>query len=184
MSLALVTERLVLRLPRPEDAEPVAYYLNDFEVAGNLARVPFPYRLADAKAWLRTRHADLPASETSLVIEIDGEASGIVGFHTGGQRQPVIGYWLGRPFWGRGIMTEAVTGALDWYFPATGHAWLTSGVFYFNQASLAIQRKLGFTIAGQSSLMCLARGQELRHIDTQLTRATWMARRSDGRDPS
>jgi len=41
---------------------------------------------------------------------------------------------------------------------------------------LAIQTKLGFTQTGRSSLLCLARGAEVEHIDTQLTRSVWKAR--------
>jgi RimJ/RimL family protein N-acetyltransferase len=48
----LFTDRLVLRAPQLGDAEPIAHYLNDMDVAGNLARVPFPYHLSDARAWL------------------------------------------------------------------------------------------------------------------------------------
>ena len=41
---------------------------------------------------------------------------------------------------------------------------------------LAIQKKLGFTQTGESRVHCLARKQEVRHIDTQLTRANWACR--------
>src|SRR6185437_13218425 len=85
----------------------------------------------------------------------------------------VIGYWLGEPFWNRGFMTEAVGAIVDWYFEATRAVTLGSGVFSFNRASLAVQRKLGFTETGSSYRLCLARKQEVRHIDTELTRARW-----------
>ena len=48
----LHSERLVLRLPRPEDAEAIALYLDNIAVSGNLARVPHPYYLDDARAAL------------------------------------------------------------------------------------------------------------------------------------
>lgn len=173
----LQTSRLTLRLPLDSDAERIALYLNDYAVAGNLARVPFPYRLSDARAWLRSRRADLPPSETNFAIDVPGEGfAGQVGFHLS-DHGVVIGYWLGTPFWGRGIMTEAATAALDWYFATTGDDVVRSGVFAFNQASLAIQRKLGFAETGRSTLLCLARGREVEHIDTRLTRAAWMDRR-------
>ena len=46
----LTTRRLTLRLPTMADAERVALLLNNFAVAGNLSRVPYPYHLSDAKA--------------------------------------------------------------------------------------------------------------------------------------
>lgn len=176
MNVTLRTTRMLLRPAQLGDAEPIARYLNDFEVAGNLARVPFPYHLSDARAWLRTRRPDLPIEETNFSIELPGQGlAGHVGFHMG-QEGPIIGYWLGRPFWGRGLMTEAVTACLDWFFDATAMDTLYSGVFHFNAASLAIQSKLGFTQTGRSALLCLARGAEVEHIDTKLTRSVWKAR--------
>ena len=176
MTLNLRTSRFILRQPQVGDAELIARYLNDFAVAGNLARVPFPYHLSDARAWLRTRLPNLPVEETNFSIELPGEGlAGHVGFHRGPQG-PVLGYWLGRPFWNRGIMTEAVIASLDWFFGASSAPVVYSGVFHFNAASLAIQTKLGFTQTGRSTLLCLARGAEVEHIDTQLTRSVWKAR--------
>lgn len=176
MNVTLMTPRFILRQPQLGDAEPIARYLNDFEVSGNLARVPFPYHLSDAKAWLRTRLPNLPPEATNFAIELAGEGLvGQVGFHQG-PNGPIIGYWLGRPYWGRGIMTEAVEASLDWLFSAITATEVYSGVFHFNAASLAIQTKLGFTQTGRSSLLCLARGAEVEHIDTKLTRSVWKAR--------
>jgi RimJ/RimL family protein N-acetyltransferase len=71
-----------------------------------------------------------------------------------------------------------VTAVVGWYFTTTNADAITSGVFHFNKASLAIQKKLGFTETGTSMLLCLARGEEVKHIDTELTRASWVARRT------
>ena len=185
MNTILRTARFILRPHQVGDAEPMARYLNDFAVAGNLARVPFPYRLGDARAWLRTRLPNLPLEETSFAIDLPGTGfAGQVGFHRG-PKGPVIGYWLGQPFWGRGIMTEAAAASLDWFFSATSTEVVYSGVFDFNAASLAIQTKLGFTETGLSRLLCLARGAEVAHIDTELTRARFLQVMQAGeRDPA
>ncbi|WP_374625362.1 GNAT family N-acetyltransferase [Devosia sp.] len=178
MDVTLTTSRLVLRQPRLIDAERLARFLDNFAVSGNLARVPYPYRLADAKAWLRSWRPDRPAGETGFTIELPGEGLiGHVGFHADVDGI-VIGYWLAQPFWNRGFMTEAARGALEWYFETSDAEMVQSGVFHFNKASLAIQRKLGFIEIGTSSRLCLARGEELRHIDTRLTRAAWAAKRA------
>ena len=49
-------------------------------------------------------------------------------------------------------------------------------MFYFNRASLTVQKKLGFTETGRSFRLCLARKLEVSHIDTELTRARWLER--------
>lgn len=176
MNATVRTKRLLLRQPQVGDAEAIAHHLNDFDVAGNLARVPYPYHLSDAKAWLRTRVPGLPPEETNFTIELPGAGlTGHVGFHRG-PNGPIIGYWLGKAFWGQGIMTEAVIASLDWFFAHSTAPVVYSGVFHFNAASLAIQTKLGFTQTGRSRLLCLARDAEVEHIDTKLTRERWKAR--------
>lgn len=178
MDVSLTTRRLVLRQPRPTDADRLTRYLDNFAVAGNLARVPYPYRLADAKAWLRSWRPDRPAEDTGFTIDLPGEGLvGHVGFHSDG-RGTQLGYWLAQPFWNRGLMSEAVGAALHWFFEASDLDVLRSGVFHFNKASLAIQRKYGFVETGTDMLLCLARGEEVRHIDTELTRAAWAERRA------
>jgi RimJ/RimL family protein N-acetyltransferase len=175
MDVTLRTSRLLLRQPRMDDAARIARFLNNFAVAGNLSRVPYPYHEADAIAWLKTWRPDRPAEETGFTIELPGEGLiGHCGYHRDIKGKAVIGYWLAEPFWNRGFMSEAAAGVLDWYFDVTGAAAIDSGVFHFNKASLAIQRKLGFTELGNGTLHCLARGEDLRHIDTRLTRAAWL----------
>jgi RimJ/RimL family protein N-acetyltransferase len=178
MDVSLTTRRLILRQPRMTDAERLTRFLDNFAVAGNLARVPYPYRLADAKAWLRSWRPDRPAEDTGFTIDLPGEGLvGHVGFHTD-PRGTQIGYWLAQPFWNRGLMSEAVGAALAWFWATSDLDVLRSGVFHFNKASLAIQRKFGFVETGTGPLLCLARGEEVRHIDTELTRAAWEKRRA------
>ncbi len=174
--ISLRSSRLTLRTPLREDAEAIARHLSDFGVSGNLARVPHPYSVADAEAWLNDLPENPPPGETAFMIAVDdGEVAGNVGFHERRKGVADIGYYLGRPFWGRGLMTEAVRAALDWYFAVTGAKEVGSGVFHFNAASLAIQKKLGFVVTGRSLVHCLARGEDIDHIDTELTRAAYAA---------
>ncbi|KKB11084.1 hypothetical protein VE25_15020 [Devosia geojensis] len=178
MSVTLTTPHLTLREPTMDDAGNIAKYLNDFAVSGNLARVPFPYGRADAEAWLKTRRPGLTPAQTSFAIDIPAQGCvGVVGFHQG-VNGTVLGYWLARPFWGQGLMTEAAGTAVDWFFERTDANRILSGLFHFNAASLAVQEKLGFAVIGRSRLVCLARGAELEHIDTELTRSVWKARKT------
>jgi len=182
MDVELRSLRLRLRQPRMDDAPRLARLLNNFHVAGNLSRVPYPYTEDDAISWLRTWRADRPAGATGFTIELPGEGLiGHCGFDTD-EDTTLIGYWLAEPFWNRGFMTEAAAAAIGWYFEVTGAISLASGVFAFNRASLAVQKKLGFTETGSSTRHCLARNQEVRHIDTRLTRARWLERAQLPRD--
>ncbi len=178
MDVTLETARLILRPPRAEDAPRIARYMNNFRVAGNLARVPYPYFETDARTWIQSWRPDRRAAETGFSLELPGEGVvGNCGFHLS-DGVPVVGYWLGEPFWNRGLMTEALRAVLAWYFEVTDEPSIASGVFHFNKASLAIQHKVGFVETGISRMHCLARKQEVRHIDTELTRARFAERHS------
>ena len=178
MDVTLTTRRLTLRQPRQDDAPRIARFLNNFRVAGNLARVPYPYREEDAAAWHATWRPDTPAHLTGFSLDLPGEGViGHCGFHLS-EGRPVVGYWLAEPFWNRGFMSEALAAIVAWYFEVTDAEALGSGVFHFNKASLAIQRKFGFVETGTGPLLCLARGEEVRHSDTRLTRAAWEKRQA------
>jgi RimJ/RimL family protein N-acetyltransferase len=178
MTPQLETRRLILRPPAPADAAAIVRHLNNFAVAGNLARVPYPYSLADAESWLGQQRDDRAPEETQFAIELRGVGYiGQVGFHLT-EGQPELGYWLGEPFWHRGLMTEAAGAALEWLFGASSTPLVRSGVFAFNKASLKVQNKLGFVETGTSMRHCLARNEEVRHIDTELSRAGWAEHRA------
>jgi RimJ/RimL family protein N-acetyltransferase len=171
--LKIHTRRLTLRPLCPGDAARIAQHLNNFAVAGNLSRVPYPYFEDDAAAFLALRQVDLPPEDTEFAIDLgDHGLIGSVGYHER-DGQPVLGYYLGQPYWGRGLMTEAARAAVSWFFSVTGREAIYSGAFAFNKPSLTVQKKLGFTQTGRSTLLCLARNEQVRHIDTKLTRDAW-----------
>ncbi len=177
MTPLLETPRLHLRGLRHGDARRLAEYLSNFAVVGNLAHAPHPHTIEDTHRWLSRWCVDAAPKETNFVIELKGEgAVGAVGFHDH-DGDAVLGYWLGEPFWGRGLMTETLHAALDWYFEVTDADIVLSGMFYFNMASAALQMKLGFVETGRSTCHCLARGEELEHIDTELTREAYQLSR-------
>jgi RimJ/RimL family protein N-acetyltransferase len=88
---------------------------------------------------------------------------------------PHVGYWLGKPYWGRGYMTEAVRALLDRVFAADIGETVYSGVFTGNPASLRVQKKIGFAIDGENTLYSHPQGAELPHVSTVLTRSAFAA---------
>ncbi|GGA36732.1 GNAT family N-acetyltransferase [Pelagibacterium lentulum] len=165
------TERLVLRRPRLRDGPRIASLLNNYQVTKNLARVPYPYTLNMALDWLLRQKRDwTPETITFAVCEKKGGLIGFCGTHREGQFTE-IGYWLGQPYWNRGYMSEALKAVLEWYFANSQSDTLISGVFYFNTASLAVQKKFGFVETGIGKRICLAQSAEIDHIETQLTRS-------------
>ena len=156
------TERLRLIPLSPMDAADITLLITDWDVIRMLARAPYPYTIDDARAWL-AKAKDYP---WEYAIYAD-RFMGVVGI-TGH-----LGYWLGKPFWGQGYMTEAAGGLVDAYFSKTRADQIVSGAFADNPASQGVLRKLGFAETGRSRCPCPARGGEVDHIDMILSRADW-----------
>lgn len=55
-----------------------------------------------------------------------------------------LGYWLGKPFWGRGYMTEAATKLISYAFEDLGISTIWCGYYDGNNKSKRVQEKLGF----------------------------------------
>ena len=97
-------------------------------------------------------------------ITIDGIFVGIINV-TPLQSVPNLGYWLGEPYWGQGLMTEAVGAMAHAFFGQAENQLLTSGIFRGNEASLAVQKKFGFETTGESSMECAARGCQVLRLN-------------------
>lgn len=174
------TERLVLRAPRPQDLDRCAELLGDYEVARMLSRVPHPYDLdrgrvfldRSAAAWLTWPSCD----ELPFHVDLDGKMIGGVGFRTLRQT-PEIGYWLGRPYWGKGFMSEAVQAAVEWLFQNSSHKLLASEVMADNPVSLKVLQKIGFTEVSQVGCQSISRGASVSAIRTELMRENYMTGR-------
>ncbi|MBN9000147.1 MAG: GNAT family N-acetyltransferase [Rhizobiales bacterium] len=163
------TRRLILRPVEIGDAPAIAAGLGDFEVTRWLARVPYPYTIEEAVRFLAWEQSQRDGGEDRVFgIDLDGFI-GLVSLRGRGA-MPVLGYWLSRDHWGRGLMSEAVAAVVAAAFADGTTETLRSGVFEGNERSLAIQRKLGFEIIGRSRQHNLALRRDLDHIDTELTR--------------
>ncbi|MCX6744803.1 MAG: GNAT family N-acetyltransferase [Candidatus Parcubacteria bacterium] len=110
--MTIKTKEFILRPYKMTDAQDVARNINDMAIIRCLALNIYPYKLKDAKIFLK-RHLleekkKNPDSQ-SFVIEINGEAVGSIGLHkiVKGHKAS-IGYWLAKKYWGQGIMTKVV----------------------------------------------------------------------------
>ena len=143
----LETARLILRAPRFEDAEAIATLVNDRRIAENTLRIPYPYTLADAQAFLTAANTD----DGEIVFLMTTQTGGIVGCcgiaKLDGET-PEIGYWLGVPFWGKGYATEAARAVIDHAFGELGYDTLLAGVRVSNPASRRVLEKCGFQWTG------------------------------------
>ena len=139
----------VLRPWRSGDEPDLIRFGNDRAVWRNMtSRFPHPYTRDDARTWLAIADAR-PADERNFAIEVDGQAAGGIGFrresdlHT---RTAEIGYWLGQPFWGRGLAPAALRLASDFAFDAFDFVRLQAGVMSWNTRSCRVAEKAGYVL--------------------------------------
>ncbi|MEM8703461.1 MAG: GNAT family N-acetyltransferase [Pseudomonadota bacterium] len=162
------TNRLVLRRPSLADVDRVTDLAGAYEVSKWLTRVPWPYQRSHAVAWIESAAA-ADASELTFFMDDGSGAIGAVGL-ANWRETPSIGYWLGQPYWGRGLMSEAVDAVLGFAFDRLGASEVRSSVFDHNHASLRLQQKFGFRETGRDLQMSLARGNEVPGTTTVLSR--------------
>jgi RimJ/RimL family protein N-acetyltransferase len=148
-SLPIRGEGFVLRPWRIEDAGSLVLHANDEAVSARLSdRFPFPYAMEDAVRFLSTS-VEVPA--LTLAIEIEGNAVGGIGLRPGKGELRIgahFGYWLGRRYWGRGIMSRIVPFWSAHVFACFGFERLHTTVFADNPASARVLEKSGFVREG------------------------------------
>lgn len=150
------TPRLILRPLMPDDAPRIAALAGDWSVASMTGRIPFPYSLDAAQLWLR----GLADGEMVFGIEHAGELVGICGYTLEGDGAAQIGYWIGKPYWGRGFATEAARALINHGFTKGGIKRFNGRHFADNLASARVIKKLGFRPVSSDVGWCEARQGE------------------------
>jgi RimJ/RimL family protein N-acetyltransferase len=144
------TPRLTLRPVQAEDAGPIAALASDIGVARMTQAMPHPYPRSAADQFVaRAAEADFARNITFAIDGEDGDLIGVLGLESKNSPAPELGYWLGRPYWGKGYATEAVTAALDWVKDEWGKRYLVAGHFADNPASGEVLIKAGFLYTGE-----------------------------------
>jgi RimJ/RimL family protein N-acetyltransferase len=142
------TERLFLRPAWREDVAELTRAIGQEPVARMLARVPWPYTEADARAWIEAPRAPQLPSLLVTLPEEGGRIVGGAGLHEDDGR-PAVGYWIAPGDWRRGYATEALGGLLS-LARIAGHGHVVGRHAADNPASARVLRKAGFRPTGRS----------------------------------
>jgi ribosomal-protein-alanine N-acetyltransferase len=159
--MILKGQRCILRPWRTDDAESLVRHANNRNVAKHLRdRFPHPYTQGDAKAFLKA--ASVLEPQTNFAIDIDGQASGGLGFVPGSDVERYsaeVGYWLGEDYWSRGIITEALGLFTQYAFSDLHLLRLFALPFADNIASIRVLEKTGYTLEGVLRSSCVKYGE-------------------------
>jgi ribosomal-protein-alanine N-acetyltransferase len=132
------------------DAESIAHHANDHGVWQNLRdRFPHPYTVADAEAYIG--HVTSRPVQTSFGIVVEGQAIGSISLMLGddiARQSAEVGYWIGRAFWGRGIMVEALKATTRYAFEQLELARVFAVPFATTSRSAKVLEKAGYVREG------------------------------------
>jgi ribosomal-protein-alanine N-acetyltransferase len=113
--IILRTERLTLRLFQDSDVEDALSYRDDPEFARFLPHIPQPFTRRDAEAFVALNMSEPWERSPTFAIVLEGILIGTVNFEVDADtRAAMLGYAIGRAWWGRGLATEAARAAIVW----------------------------------------------------------------------
>lgn len=176
----LETKRLWLRWPRAADAAAFAQLAGEENVARWTANIPHPYPRAAADAFIlsaRRENAEGAALKLALALRTrPQEAIGGIGLIASARPgTATLGYWLGQPYQGEGLMAEAVEALLSMVFGVTSIEEIEATVLPANAPSLRVLRHVGFERDGRRMSPAPARGGDQEVEIWRLDRAAFLA---------
>jgi len=159
MELTLAT--CSVRSWRTSDVESIAALANNRRIWLNLRDAfPHPYEKRHAREFIRGALRRDP--EWFFAIAVDGQAVGGIGFVVRPDVERIsaeVGYWLGEPFWGRGIVTDALRALTAHAIRVHGLRRLFAVPFAWNAASCRVLEKAGYVLEARLRSSAIKDGQ-------------------------
>lgn len=179
----LTTPRLLLRAFAPADVPRLVTLAGNYEVAKNTLNIPHPYGEEDARRWVQITQENY-AQQTGYAFAIELRATGefIGGIGLTLERRfdrAEAGYWLGQPYWGQGLASEALAAVLCFGFEELSLNKIHATHIAENQASGQVMRKNGMVKEGELAQHTKRDGQYHDLWQYRLTRAEYARQASD-----
>jgi RimJ/RimL family protein N-acetyltransferase len=148
------------------DLDSLVPYANNFNIARFMAdSFPHPYTKENGRNFIAFATKDEPVR--MFAIDIAGKACGGIGLHPQAdiqRRNAELGYWLAEPFWGKGIMTEAIKQVVDLGFARLDIDRIFARVFGTNIASQKAVEKAGFIFEAKLEKTLFKNGEYLDEL--------------------
>lgn len=149
----LRTARLLLRPLESGDAPALVRLAGTREVAATTLRIPHPYSEDDARSFLDATAKDFKEGRAvvfAICLSPTRDLCGCVGLHiSAAHRHAELGYWVGVPFWGKGIATEAAFAAVAFGFSSLNLHRIYAHYFAGNDGSRRVLEKIGMRHEGR-----------------------------------
>jgi RimJ/RimL family protein N-acetyltransferase len=137
---------LALRALEMRDAPRVQVLAGEREVAETTAQIPHPYPDGAAQDWIASQHRSRAEHSYAITLSEDGLLIGAIGLRPTAGEHGHLGYWIGRPYWGRGYATLATQALLAVGFHCLDVEELTAWHLERNAASGRVLEKCGLRL--------------------------------------
>jgi RimJ/RimL family protein N-acetyltransferase len=150
----IVNEQIHLSEFQTSDQAACVQHLKEKEIYDRTLRIPYPYTGADFQEWMGIVEKTTQQQGQAVSWAIRNERGvliggcGFDGFQVGKSHRAELGYWLAKPYWGRGIMTAVVSRLCQLAFAEFALVKITAHVFPTNAASARVLDKCGFVQEG------------------------------------
>ena len=170
------TDRLRLLPVAAEHAERLSALANHKEIASNLASMPHPFRLEDAKAYVRKVEANAAAHAFVVIEKASDEIIGSAGYGPVEDGSHIdFGYWLGLDHWGQGYATEAAHAVITHAFCVSRIDEILTDCRIDNPGSRRVLEKLGFISEGPAERYSLGADETVPTEKMRLVCKNWLA---------
>ncbi len=143
-------ETISIRPLKSSDKSELAKLANNKKIWDNLRdKIPFPYTEKDAEFFINLTQQETP--QQNFAIAYKGKICGVIGLTIQKdvyRKSAEIGYFIGEPYWGKGIATKAVALITEYGFKELDLNRIYTGVFEYNIASMKVLEKNGFKKEG------------------------------------
>lgn len=154
-------------------------YANNWNVAKNLTdKFPFPYTEQHGKSFINYATKDNPIH--IFAIEVNGESVGGIGIHPQDdiqRKNAELGYWLGEPFWGLGIISQAIQEVVSYAFNTYDIDRVFARPFGSNVGSQRVLEKNGFILEAKFDKILIKNDELEDELFYAVRRQNW---REDG----
>ncbi|MCA9423532.1 MAG: GNAT family N-acetyltransferase [Candidatus Omnitrophica bacterium] len=148
----LETERLLLRPFETTDAARIALLAGDREIAATTLRIPHPYKEEDAVKFIEAVGKEILKGKSAvfaIILKETGELIGSIGLHIDKDHENAeMGYWVGKPYWGKGYCTESASKILEYGFNNRNLHKIHAHFMECNPASGRVMEKIGMFCEG------------------------------------
>lgn len=149
---SLETERLILRRLSLEDSEQVEELAGDFDVAKTTLTIPHPYPKGSAEEFISSINKAQEDGKIVIYAMTKKDDTSLIGIINLSIQKSYdraeLGYWVGKPFWGKGYGTEAAKALIQYGFEELNLNKIFAASFTKNPGSWRIMEKVGLKHEG------------------------------------